>query len=153
MDSEYTDVSDVEATEEIIVDVEPTNERVYETQPAQTGYQYQQPTHYASSGIPAVNPTKGLMTAALVCGICAVVFPLLPILSLFTVPVAIAAIVLGMNARKRTPEGFPTGMATAAIILGALGILAFILLVIASIWLASQPGFMDFYNDLLGTNF
>jgi len=153
VDPVRNDTNDFEPIEEVIVDVEPTSEGVYEAQPVQVGSVAPQYQKYVPANAPVANPAKGLATAALICGICSVVFPLLPILSLFSAPVGIAAIILGVRARKRTPEGFSTGMATAAIVTGVLGIFAFIALVALSAYLVSQPEFMELYNELLGTNF
>ena len=67
------------------------------------------------------NNGKGLAIGALVCGILSIAGGLIPFVGFFTSILAIVAVVLGIIARKKLPEG-QRGMATAGLILGIVGV-------------------------------
>ncbi len=77
------------------------------------------------------NPGKGMMVAALVLGIWSIVGLCIPYLGV-TAPIGgIIAIILGVIGRKKAKNASqPTGMGTAGLILGIVGLAIFITLVI-----------------------
>lgn len=80
--------------------------------------------------------SSGLGVAGFVCGVLAIIFSFVPVLGLFFGPVlGICAVVFGAVGRSVSKKrGAPTGLATAAIICGAvaLTIMVVYLLTIAS---------------------
>jgi|GEM_PF-1099726 len=83
------------------------------------GFQYPQQTSY---------PGKGLSIAALVLGICSLVFPGLGIVT------AIIALVLGILGKKKADEaGAPTGMATAGVVMSIIAIAFSVLTVVVCV--------------------
>ena len=73
---------------------------------------------YQPAPVPANN---NLPVIALVCGIISLVGDCIPIVCYFTGILAILAIVFGVKGRKTAPEG-KTGMATAGMVLGIIGL-------------------------------
>jgi hypothetical protein len=61
--------------------------------------------------------------AALILGILGTIFALIPLLFWVGVPLALIALILGVVGRKQaTVEGQPTGVATAGLVLGIIGL-------------------------------
>ena len=90
------------------------------------------PTPYDVSG---GRPMNGFGVTALVCGILAVLFGLVPFLFFFAVPIGIVAVVFGLLGRGRAKRGEATnsGQALAGTICGSVGIvlsLAWLVLVV-----------------------
>lgn len=67
------------------------------------------------------NPAQGSSVAALITGIASVVLSWIPWVSFAALGSGIAAIILGAKARKKSPAG-KTGMATAGLVLGIIGV-------------------------------
>ncbi len=64
-----------------------------------------------------------MAAAALVCGILGIVGGFIPVVQYFTLVLSIVGIVLGVKARKDLgAQGQPTGMATAGMVLGIIGV-------------------------------
>lgn len=67
--------------------------------------------------------SKGMSIAALVCGILGLVGDFIPYLSYFMFVLSILAIVFGAKAKKMAAAtNEPTGMATAGLVLGIIGV-------------------------------
>ena len=78
------------------------------------------------------NTGKNFSIAALVCGILGIVGSFIPIVSYFTLVLAILGIVFGVKGRKMaTPE--TKGLATAGFVLGILGVCFAVIGVICAI--------------------
>ena len=105
-------------------------------QPAQSAYpgyppQYAQP--------PVQKKTSGLAIAALVLGICGIVFSFCCV----GAPFGIAAIVFGIVALAK--KAFPNGMSVAGIIMGGVSILLSIVMILYA--LAYTPAFLEGVQD------
>ena len=68
------------------------------------------------------DPGKGLGIGALVCGIISVVFCWVGYGAFITLILGIVAIVLAVKAGKMAPGGHRSGMATAGLVLGIIGV-------------------------------
>ena len=70
------------------------------------------------------NDGKNMSIAALVCGILGIVGSFLPIVCYFTTVLAILGLVFGIKGRKLSTlaYGKASGMATAGLVLGAIGV-------------------------------
>jgi hypothetical protein len=76
--------------------------------------------------VPAGPPAKGMAVAALVLGILAAIFGLIPILGLVSFPLGALALILGLIAARKNKRAQPrvggVGTARAGWILGVVGI-------------------------------
>ncbi len=71
----------------------------------------------------APQSSKGIGIGALVCGILGLVGGPIPVVCYFTLVLSIVAIVLGAKGKKQALAlGEPTGMATAGLVLGIIGV-------------------------------
>jgi hypothetical protein len=96
--------------------------------PPPAGYPAPYPAQYPASPQTG-NGTDGLSLAALLLGILSL--PVGFCASIFGLPIAIGAIVCGIVARnKLKPQGRPTGVATAGVILGIIGAVISLVLVV-----------------------
>lgn len=71
-----------------------------------------------------VNDGKGISIAALVCGILGIVGSFIPFVSYFTTVLAILGLIFGIMGRKKSTlaYGKASGLATAGLVLGAIGV-------------------------------
>ncbi len=78
---------------------------------------------------PPLDDGQGFSIAALVCGILGIVGGFIPVVKYFTTVLAILGLVFGFIGRKKSTEarGSASGMATAGLILGILGVVGAIL--------------------------
>lgn len=88
-------------------------------------------------------PRNGLGTAALACGIIAIVLSLIPAINLFTWPLGVLAIVFGGVGWSRANKGQATnkGQAITGLVLGIASFLAFCL-----IYMILSMGSSDYYD-------
>lgn len=87
---------------------------------------------------PPDNSGKGMAVGALVCGIVSVVFCWLFYVA---IPASLVAIVLGVLARKKLPQG-GAGMATAGLVLGIIGLGLSVLTIACIVCAAGMAGSM-----------
>lgn len=81
--------------------------------------------------------TKNTSIGALVCGILGLVGGWIPVVQYFTLVLSIVAIVLGSKAQKAAKAaGEPTGMATAGLVMGIIGVSFTALMIVCATCLA-----------------
>jgi len=103
--------------------------------------QFGHPSHvqpHMQAQIPQENPGRALGIASLVLSILGILFIGASTFTFFTslilgVPLVAAGFACGIAGRNKTPQGMPSGMAVAGIILGAIGI--FLTLALLLLWM------------------
>jgi hypothetical protein len=75
------------------------------------------------------SPTNGLGVAGFVTALCGLVLFWVPVLGVILAAVGVALSAVGLSQNKKM--GGPTGLAVAGLVLGILGVLAFLVLVVA----------------------
>ena len=112
---------------------------------------YQAPVSPAGSQVPAQmppgqTPSQGLAIGALVCGILTVLMccpSAITPLGVFSVPIAIAAVVMGhiaISKHKKNPAANGgKGMARAGLIMGYLAFLGPVIFIALNIWVSTMP--------------
>lgn len=83
--------------------------------------------------------SNGLAIAALVCGILGIVGSFIPVVSYFTLILAILGIIFGAKARKNCPAE-KKGLATAGLVLGIIGTAFGVVSVICAIACVATAG-------------
>jgi len=91
--------------------------------------QFNQSPHMQPPHTPQENPGHTLSIVGLILGIVGILATCASIITfgitlMIGVPLSIAGLICSIIGRSRTPQGMPSGMAIAGIILGAVGILA-----------------------------
>ena len=82
-----------------------------------------------------VNDGKGMSIAALVCGILGIIGGFIPIVTYFTTVLAILGLIFGVIGRKKSTlvYGKASGLATAGLVLGVIGVAFAVLGLLCSI--------------------
>lgn len=82
-----------------------------------------------------MNDGKGMSIAALVCGILGIIGGFIPIVSYFTTILAILGLIFGVIGRKKSTlaYGKASGIATAGLVLGVIGVAFAVLGLLCSI--------------------
>jgi len=111
-------------------------------QPVQPQGQFNQPPHMQPPHTPQENPGHTLSMVGLILGIVGILATCASIITfgitlMLGVPLSIAGLICSIIGRSRTPQGMPSGMAIAGIILGAVGIFAAITIFIVGIIFAA----------------
>lgn len=101
--------------------------------PAQRSGEQQPPQYPAGSGQPPRPPRNGLGTAALVLGILAVLFAMIPIIGMIAWPLSILGLIFGVIGVVRTRSGKADnkGVAISGTVLSAIG------LILCIVWVAA----------------
>ena len=98
----------------------------------QPGYTYPSPPPYGYPALmrfaPPASSTNGLGVAGFVTALCGLVLFWVPVLGVLLAGVGIVLSAVGLSQVKKT--GGPTGLAVAGLVLGILGVLAFLLLIV-----------------------
>lgn len=102
-----------------------------------------QPTSLQYGAPVAPSTTNGLAISSLITGIVALLFAFIPFVGVISVLIGAVAVVLGVMAKRKVSEVGGGGMATAGIVVGALGAL------IAIIWLVLTIAVFNAADDNL----